>query len=817
VIILPAPRLFHPPSLGLYVGRALRKRIPGKSPREICCILASESHRWLFRLGNTSVELSFEAQFGSRLTTPRPTIFLSQIRFTLRSCNIFSVITTSQNCGACYWSCACPRTTDQILASSYALAFLSTPQKMFHQPSNGSTTLPRGFRFHSNEEDRPQTPEPTPATELQPPSPPRPARLKVRRRNAPSYQTPTEQFLASVAAADVPIPTIEEPEAVAMASEDSEMLDSDLPSLDTSRFLSPHPRDFREVSPPKTPIPALAMEEGYSQHLDWSMGSATLTEDFPRPTSAMSNGSDCSDCSLYSGSRVSRRSEDGSCTSPESDFSDPFQFPSFSKGKGKALCRNENDPEATVLNKQLRSKTRIDAPWTKDQSAHLWATYLLYLQDPTVTPFRIGASCVPPQGVVHRVARVAKRRWKGPKIANTICRRSSRLTPRARGATSDKSGSITPTGESPKVYAQWPHSSNATRAHLRDLCKSKDSNPVRHHRHLQSRSPAPFTKQHRPHARPSESPCFTSFNTQDISMSLTTSTAESMQPDGPLAQLAASDESLESPHDSSFAPLERFRPLSFGKARGLTLTLPSEGRGRRLGSPFARTYGPSSSQTLDILGRPSRPRTQFNTVSRPYLRSPVQFEEPRSLNGTQKRRAQHSLEEELSPNGAVLRPSILDEQLFGTPVPGSQRRVRTRGFSLGDEVSQNDRDGSSSKPALGLFPKSPTAPSLSADAEISKPQTSLPQLLPSVTFDPPRLGSPFSESGPSQTFPRRLFPDASATIRRSAFATMHQTRRSIESFDFGEGPSLQSRLTNLDQQLKEIRTREAAAQRQNSQ
>src|SRR5258707_351570 len=77
---------------------------------------------------------------------------------------------------------------------------------MSRRPSYGSTTLPRGFRFHSNEDNRPQTPEPSPATELQPPSPPRPTRLKVRRRNAPSCQTPTEQFLASVAAADVQFP-----------------------------------------------------------------------------------------------------------------------------------------------------------------------------------------------------------------------------------------------------------------------------------------------------------------------------------------------------------------------------------------------------------------------------------------------------------------------------------------------------------------------------------------------------------------------------------------------------------------------------------
>jgi hypothetical protein len=698
---------------------------------------------------------------------------------------------------------------------------------MSRRPSYGSTTLPRGFRFHSNEDNRPQTPEPTPATELQPPSPPRPTRLKVRRRNAPSCQTPTEQFLASVAAADVPIPTIEEPQAPALASEDSEMVDSNPISTDTSRYLTPQPRDLRGVSPPKTPVPTLPMEVGYPQHLDWGMGATVSPDTIQRPSSAMSNGSDYSTDSFCSGSRVSRRSEDGSCTSPESDFADPFQFPSFSKGKGKTLYREEETSASPAVNKQLRNKTRTDAPWTKDQSAHLWATYLLYLQDPTVTPFRVGASCVPPQGVIHRVARAAKRMWKGPKASNLGVRRSSRNTPRVDKAPSDKSGSITPTAENSKVYAQWPHSSNATRSHLRELCKSKDSNLAQHYRHFQSRSPAPFTKQIRSHARPGERPCMRTFDTQDISMSLTTSTSESMQPDGPLAKLAASDESADAAPAapaSGFPLIETFRPLSFGKSRGLELSLQDENReqGHRLGSPFARTYGPSSSLNLYLSGRPSPPRTQFNTVTRPRLRSPVRFEEPRSLNGTQKRRAQHALEEELSPSGAVLRPSILDEQLFGTTAAGSQRRVRTRGFSLGDEVSQNGAAVSVPGQAFeGIFTNTPAASTMATASDIPKSDpatavasTSRPQLLPPVTFDPPRLGSPFSESGPSQTFPRRLFPDTTAMIRRSAFATMHQTRRSIESFDFGEGPSLQSRLSTLDHMLREIREREAEGQQQ---
>lgn len=602
-------------------------------------------------------------------------------------------------------------------------------------------------------------------------------------------------------------------------SQDCEMPDREPLSIDTSGFLSPNPRSIRGISPPKTPVPTLPMEGPYSQHPDWSMVPAA--EDYiSRPTSAMSNSSDSSDDSFYSGSRVSHQSEDGSCTSPESDLSDPFQFPSFSKGKGKALYSNEHEPDFAPSTKQARSKTRVDAPWTKEQSAHVWATYHLYLQDPTVTPFRMGHSSVPPHGVVHRVARVAKRSWKGPKAASAIARRSARLT--TPEPYTHEGRSITPTRDVPAVYAQWPHSSSATRFHLRELCRANDEAPARHSRHFQSRSQTPFTREHRP-PKPAEARRSTSFTTGDMSLSLTTGTAESMQPDGPLARLTAAAQ----PPSTSFGanpPSEPFnKPTSFGKSRGHALTLEDETRNNGSSSRVVHTYGPSSSQSLDIFGHRSS-ATRSDHATRPTLRSPVHFNEPRSLNNTQKRRAQHSLEEEFSPNGAVLRPSILNEQLFGAPFPDNQRRVRSRGFSLGGDPSRHYPGESLMYQAPEQFPMPPVAPSSHAAPQFVEPNyaagpshfNSAPQFGPSATFDPPRLGSPFSESGLNQTFPRRLFSDATSTIRRPAFATVHQTRRSIESFDFGGGPSLQSRLTNLDEKLKEIRGHEAAA-RQNPQ
>ncbi|KAE8442680.1 hypothetical protein EG329_002925 [Mollisiaceae sp. DMI_Dod_QoI] len=666
---------------------------------------------------------------------------------------------------------------------------------MSDQHSNGSTTLPRGFRYHHEE---PKTPEPLTGDEPQQPSPPRP-RLKVRRRNASSLQAPTEQFLASVAAANVPIPTIELPSLADSAMVDREELSADFD------LLAPQPYPYRFGSPPKTPVPTFLNDEASARRPDWSMP----PEDAQRPTSAMSNASDNSDDSLYS-SRASRPSEDGSCTSPESDAGDPFTFPIKDKGKGKAI--SYEPIEHLPLNAQLRSKTRKDAVWTQAQSAHLWAIYNVYLQDPTVTPFRIGVGAVPPEGVCHRVSREAKRSWKGPK--SVASKRPIRLDS-AASRESEKSGSVTPTGEQSKVYAQWPHSSAATRARLRAMCRSNTSARYRH-RHLQSRSPTPFTKQNR--LRTTEpTRIVNAFSTKEIALSLTTSTAESMQPDGPLAKLAIKVPDSPVPstwgefkETTSFSTFEESKPLSITKSRSLGNVINFE-PGRRLGSPFvARTYGPSSSKNLHPYDSRLSPPTLQSDVRGPTLRSPVRFyDRPRSLNNTQKRRAAHDLEEELSPNGAIVRPSILNEQLFGTPF--AQRRVRSRGFSLGDEALRGR--------APGIFQSSP-APELRSPPkmDIATPRPSSParaRFLPPANFAPPRLGSPFTESGPSNTFPRRLPSDGTSTIRRSAFATMHQTRRSIESFDFGEGPSLQSRLEHLDNKLKQIRE-ETASKRQSS-
>ncbi|KAH8814871.1 hypothetical protein F5884DRAFT_154163 [Xylogone sp. PMI_703] len=686
---------------------------------------------------------------------------------------------------------------------------------MAPQQSTTSSSLPRGFRFHHWEGARPITPEPLISNDVSQPSPPRPPRLKIRRRNVSSLHAPTEQFLASVAVADTPIPTIEIPQlSSSELGEDLEMQDGERLATD-SGLLAPERSDIRAFSPPRTPLPKLIIGEARSERPDWSKGATSLNDDdLERPTSSHSIYSDFSDDSSYSGSRISQYSDDGSCTSPESDIAEPFRFPSFTKRQGRLFYSTllaENKEPITPLNFNVRSKTRNDAPWTRAMSAHLWSVYILYLQDPTVTPFRVGASGIPPEGVCHRVAREAKRSWKGgPKAAVTKGKQPIHVGGSPQ-SDSDKSGSITPTGEPiPKVYVQWPHSSAATRAHLRELCKNKGSVAFQRQQHLQSRSPTPFTKSFpRTRLRTPESRV-SSFSTNEISFSLSTSTAETMRPDGPLAKLTASDEPSSFPTLASMTPAAEPSSSTVGALADSGLRVEEVSKIPRLRSPFvARTYGPSSSRPAT---RPSL--SQSNSDISSLLTSPIQIIGSRSLNSTQKRRAQHSLDEELSPSGAVLRPSILDEQLFGESFPSHQRRVRrSRGFSLGDEVFCISDPRLFQPPPVEAEQRSIQEPAFSDPFVSSAP--AVPRLLPSATFEPPRLRSPFAESGPRNTFPRRLFQDNTATVRRSAFATMHPTRRSIDSFDFTQGPTLDSRLSQIDQRLAEIRDRSFSSQKYN--
>ncbi|POS83123.1 hypothetical protein EPUL_006530 [Erysiphe pulchra] len=589
---------------------------------------------------------------------------------------------------------------------------------------NGSNTLPRDFRFRY--QDSHTTPEPISSTEIYPPSTPK-QRLKVRRRVTSNLQAPTKQFLASVEAADFPLPTVEYPK-----------LDGNFDKLDeineyeTQSFMS-----RRRVSTPQTPayLPSL---KKVGLRPDWYKN-YIQRESFIRPCSSHSMNSDLSSESSFSNGQSSRVSEDGSCTSPDSECSDPFHYSSLKFNEDECIQQRENEEHtASKLNSNIRKKAHNSAPWSKAQITHLWATYLLYLQDPTVTPFRIGASRVPPEGVCHRVSREARRSWKGPK---TIFCRTSLVQPNSESETEGKNL----IEKNPKTYVQWPHSSSATRNKLRSICRHRDPSTLyRFHHYLQSRSPTPFSK---------SIPCRVSqnlesdshescLNIQDISISLSMSTSESMRPDGVLASLAQ-DHMTEKNQSSNL-----FMPQPHSEARTNL-----HGPGYRLGSPFSRTYGPSSSR-----------------INEQILGSPLKFGKERSLNGIQRRRAQLLLREEYIPRSPTVQFNKNKDQRFDSQNDSSYSR--TRGFSLREET----RTTQALHSALDLLPPPPF-------------NRTWPQRLrshKSVNFHSPRLRSPFLESNTSETSPCLKTVKSNSTRNKSLTVPRHQLHRFIESYDFGE-------------------------------
>ncbi|CRK23852.1 hypothetical protein BN1708_013828 [Verticillium longisporum] len=394
---------------------------------------------------------------------------------------------------------------------------------------SGAATLPKGFRYHDTDSAEPKTPEPLPATAdadhdqsldssmLQPPSPPRP-RFKLKRRVISSFNAPTQQFLASVAAADVPVPSIEESATMASDENMTGMTYSDLAKtrclddLDMGNNIR-----GRTFSPPKTPAPGYAPSLSPRRYPNWSRDSAVTSEDdddgddssaeweSSRPSTARSTHTSAS---LFS--RYSITSDELQCASvvDPNDLGFRYQFEETSKS---ANAYSHTTSKASKMRK---------AAWTRPMSDHLWSTYLTYLQDPSITPVRNSKSGVPPQGVCARVARETKRSWRGPRPKS--------------GA-----GTHTPTPDS-STYLQWPHTYAATRAHLRELCKLKASSHGMRASQYIKHSPTPFGRTATRFWNRRSTPTPSAFSSRDMVMSLTLSTAASMQPRGPLAQLTQS-------------------------------------------------------------------------------------------------------------------------------------------------------------------------------------------------------------------------------------------------------------------------------------
>lgn len=644
---------------------------------------------------------------------------------------------------------------------------------------SGAATVPRGFRYQGDRD--PKTPEPFTAADdgSQPPSPPRP-RFKIKRRHASQLTAPTQQFLASVAAADVPIPSIEvaEPEG-----------DSEEHMQSTGYFPVPQLRaaedalacrKVREAQfPPKTPEPETAPSLSMHHYPDWTIDSTYSSDESSpecessRPSTARSTHTSAS---LFS--RISFTSEDAQCMSPEYDSRDT-QSQTCDEAS-ESLPGNLSGPKP-------KGKFR-KAPWTRAMTDHLWSTYLMYCHDPKVTPFRTGRNGIPPHGVCVRVSREVKRSWKGSRTHLTV---------------GDKSGSSTPTAESSSAFIQWPHTSAATRARLRELCRGKGtSSSARTHQYF-THSPTPFGKAATRHwnrrTTPFRSPSI--FSSRDMNMSLSMCTADPLQPSGQLTQLTSS--ALDT------APGEPLAGPTAPETPGPVLE-PLEGRRLRLGSPFTtQSYGPSSSSSLGgaFSLRSSVPQRQTCTLEpRRSLQSPLRLARSRS-NTLQKRRSRQAS----SDMRRNKRPS-LGSDLWTAPsaalgsggVGGSSTSRPSLEFSSTSSRRHDD-----------LFVPRTNVEDIFMNAQPGQQATSASSLgLAPPTNPPPRLGSPFSASVSSLSFPNRLSQPRNlfGAIRRP-FATIQQP--ADDSGGTGRG-NLASRLTYINDRLREFRHRDQQRRRSES-
>ena len=465
-----------------------------------------------------------------------------------------------------------------------------------------SRTLPRNFTFSSAGFREPVTPECPSATDLDVP-PPRPRYANTTRRSRPMMRPDLDVFFnaeprpPTVSLPDIPLPSIEIP------SQQQQQQHQQFSSIDSfkpeggAHFLAP-PRGRRALRTPPSQIrpTSLGSRDVSSQ----------LSNESPirRPDSVCSNASDSSATSIETS--ASRHSVEGSCTSSDSsEMLDPFIFPSKQSLQPQSFPSSLPTPAGQPAVKSLSEREH----WAPEMDSHLWNTYQLYLQDPTITPFKMTPGSIPPLGVTHRVARQARKSWERQRS-----KRSRANHVHILGSQSDKKRSVTPTLRSYRSCSVWPNSDAATRRRLRHICRRKFSITPHYQRMLQSRSPSPFPDLFSRSCRESSSDTTTAnsaaYATRDLGISLVSGAAS-----GPLAELAADD-----------AGQDWFNDLNNPRQQGSGSGNDSNAFGLappdlvpRLGSPFMyHTWGPGTSREsqADQQDTP-RPRRGTIHVARP--------------------------------------------------------------------------------------------------------------------------------------------------------------------------------------------------------
>jgi hypothetical protein len=587
---------------------------------------------------------------------------------------------------------------------------------MAHHRPGTSTTLPRNFApMGLDSLDEPKTPEQLfPEATL--PPPPHHTTHRIRRPRIGHFSIHNNALPNILFASDIPIPSVEiSGDSDPIQADSRQPMDETLPS---NRLFPPERYDAR----PRTPLAQTSRDAPTCNDSAWSMD---------RPSSALSVRSDSSCSSL--GSLESRPSFGDSCTSPESDMTDPF-LPHY---MNVAADTPSKPSRIFVSASTLPTKPR----WSIEQDNHLWNTYQMYLGDPTITPFKTVPGSLPPLGVCHRVAREARRSWpKATRVSFEIVRRHTfrdvmdesfavrDKTPQVQCETAERGPELE------ERRSVWPKES-ATRRRLKELCKRKYSIAPHYQRLMQSRSPSPFHDTLSRHSSPRASRRASvareksvSYATRDLGISLIASGATA-----PLTQLVTGDSPPMDSEDWFNTPVEPppSSPPTAGDSQ-LGLGLSSEHMNiPRLASPFKpNTWGPSRAR------RNPCGSGQFDTIhaTGPRLFSPCRFD---PATTSSKRRAEQHFDSEVSPGGSDLERVKHDLIFSGSSKDINQRRIRlrNRGSTMG-AVSGRERidrfftpPGTVQEPAAGKSDDWRTA--------------SATLLVPETEDKLKRLGSPF--------------------------------------------------------------------------
>lgn len=553
-------------------------------------------------------------------------------------------------------------------------------------------SLPHNFAFHYTE--MPKTPEP-----LEPvpqPIQPGPPKVRIRRRRPAILSFDGANDDDEPWSSDV-VPTIEVSHAEGPVSMPQPTRASDIRA--SNRLCTPTAVS-RISSSPKTPLHQIhtPLSNGFDKHNVWSPTTpSTAGATIKRPSSGFSDSSISSSSSFDTDYEAAYEAHYASvsCTSPESDANDPFVTSTLT-GK-QALGASA---QFHLKDKSNPKKHRSKVQWTADMDNHLMLTYAAYLSDPVVTPFKTLPGTAPPLGVCHRVAREAKRSWKGHRVTlntvpeddgnsyasldATIMRDESSAPPKFAVPIQSESTSSNGPGDVRRLMSPWPRSGCSTRKRLRQLCKQKPALSPHYQRIIQSRSPSPFESNI---SRVRFSSPSSAFSTRDMNFTLATSTAKTMQPGNPLAMLHYDGDNRDhrsihhNPPSRSRSPCStpHHKSHSLHSARDLSNHRQPLKMARYLRSPFQEQPGHEVAPPMPP------PLHSFDGISsgvQQQLQSPLELHHPRPMSNSMKRRAEAPLGDERSSEDPEIRRDWLNTFFDDKDSSLGKRRLR-RGFSLG--------------------------------------------------------------------------------------------------------------------------------------